>query len=215
MYPKTNSLALVAFAAAASIPQTLSAVEFVVDPIQGAGFVSVDAGGLPQILGAPVGTPLELDYIFSNMQHVELDASPSTNMEFGVGNTGNNVDLDYRIVVDLSDMNGNLLTNEAIVIEGTAQAGFIDIVGQPLLPLPPITFHDFHISITTEFADPVSGGGLFDLYFAGGGGDPGTSVSGPVIFNRAQVGQWIPEPSTAALLLLAASIAAQRRKTIL
>lgn len=187
------------------------AVEFMVDPVQGSGYVDVDAGALPQIFGTPVGAPLELDFTFIDMKHVELDDSATTNIEFGVGNTGNDVDLDYRIVFDLSDMNGNLITNEAIVVEGTAQAGFIQTENLPLHPLPPVKFHDFHISVETMFADPVSGG-LFDFYVAGGGGDPGTIVSGPVRFNRAVVGIWVPEPASWTLLVPLAMVACRRRR---
>lgn len=176
------------------------AATYMVDPIPGAGYVEVDAGPLPQILGASVGAPLELDYVLKDMKHIQLSSGASTNIEFAVGNTGNNVDLDYRIVVDLSDMNGNLITNDAIVVQGTAAAGFIDLQNLPLQPLPPLKFHDFHISVETSFVSPV-GGGLFDFYVAGGGGDPGTGVSGPVRFNRASVGIWTPEPSSLALAL--------------
>lgn len=193
-------LSKLAFSLMCLVAVPASGVTFMVDPIQGAGVVEVDAGPLPQILGAPVGTPLELDYVFNDMKHVMLSDGASTNIEFGVGNTTNNVDLDYRIVVDLSDMNGNLITNEAIVVEGTASAGFINLHDLPLQPLPSITFHDFHIAVDTVFAEPV-GDGLFDFYVAGGGGDPGTGASGPVRFNRATVGVWVPEPSSAVLIL--------------
>lgn len=193
------------------IASTSHAAEFLVDPVEGAGFVDVDAGALPQILGAPVGTLLELDYLFNDMKHIQLDEGASTNIEFGVGNTGNSVDLDYRIVFDLSDMNGDLITNEAIVVEGTAFAGSIKAENLSLQPLPPVKFHDFHISVETSFADPVSGG-LFDFYVAGGGGDLGTVVSGPVRFNRATVGIWVPEPAAWMLLLTALGLTITTRR---
>jgi PEP-CTERM motif len=168
------------------------------DPLQGAGFVDVD-GGVPLVLGAPAETPLEVDFVFNQMRHIELMEGASTNIEFGIGNTGNDADLDYRIVFDLSDMNGDLLTNDLLVSESTAAAGTINIVALDLTPLPAVIFHDFHIRVETKFVDPNSGGGLFDFYVAGGGGDVGTSVSGPIRFNRAVVGEWVPEPS--AILL--------------
>jgi hypothetical protein len=185
-------------------------VTYMVDAVEGAGFAQFDAGPLPQIFGAQVGTPLEIDYVFNDMMHIELREGASTNIEFGVGNTGNNVDLDYRIVVDLSDMNGDLITNEAIVVEGTASAGFIQLENLPLLPLPPGKFHDLHIAVETVLVDPVSGGGTFDFYVAGGGGDPGTGASGPVRFNRATVGIWVPEPPAWTLLPPLAVVACWR-----
>ena len=171
------------------------------DPVQGSGVVDVE-GGVPLILGAPVSTPLEVDFVFTEMRHIELMDGSTTNVEFGIGNTGNSAELNYRIVFDLSDMNGNLITNEALVVENTASGGFINIVNLDLTPLPPVIFHDFHILVETDFVGGNTGGGLFDFYIAGGGGDPGTGVSGPIRFNRAVVGEWIPEPSTAALGLL-------------
>jgi len=176
------------------------AVTLMKDPVQGAGFVEVDLGGLPTILGAPVGTPLELDVVFNEMRHIELMEGATTTVEFGVGNTGNNVDLNYRIVFDLSDMNGNLITNEALVVEDTATAGTIKAHQLNLTPLPAVIFHDFHIKVETEF-ETGGGSGLFDLYVAGGGGD-GAAVSGPIRFNRALVGEWVPEPSSAALAMI-------------
>ncbi len=168
------------------------------DPQQGAGFVDVD-GGVPLVLGAPAETPLEVDFVFNQMRHIELMDGASTNIEFGIGNTGNDADLDYRIVFDLSDMNGDLLTNELLVSESTAAAGTINIVALDLTPLPAVIFHDFHIRVESTFIDPNSGSGLFDFYVAGGGGDVGTSVSGPIRFNRAVVGEWVPEPTAMVL----------------
>ena len=177
------------------------AVTLVRDAVQGAGFVEVDLGPLPTILGAPVGTPLEVDVVFTDMRHIELMDGSTTTVEFGIGNTGNNEDLNYRIVFDLSDMHGNLITNEALVVEDTATAGTIKAHQLDLTPLPAVIFHDFHISVETDFVSG-SGSGLFDLYVAGGGGG-GAVVSGPIRFNRALVGEWVPEPSTATLALLA------------
>ena len=177
------------------------AVTVVRNPVQGAGFVNVD-GGLPLILGVPVGDPLLIDFVFEEMRHIELMNSATTNIEFGIGNTGNSHDLSYRIVFDLSDMHGNLITNEALVVDSTASAGFIHIVNLDLTPLPPVIFHDFHIRIDTHFADGSTADGLFDFYVAGGAGDPGTGVSGPIRFNRAVVGEWVPEPASVTLGLL-------------
>ncbi len=169
-----------------------------VNPVQGAGIVDVDLGPGPLILGAPVGTPLEIDFVFNDMKHIELliDGA-TTDIEFGIGNAGNNVDLPYRIVFDLSDQHGNLITQDALVVEGIAPAGFIHVASQNLSPLPAVIFHDFHVRVETEGV-----GGLFDLFVAGGAGDFGTVVSGPVTFNRAAVGKWIPEPSTFVLTAL-------------
>ena len=166
------------------------------DPVEGAGFVDVEVG-LPLVLGAPVGVPLEVDVQLTEMRHIELMPGASTDIEFGIGNTGNNIDLPYRILFNLSDEKGNLITQDVLDVQGNAQAGFIDIVSQPLTSLPPVIFHDFHILVETEDI-----GGTFDLYVAGGGGDPGTSVSGPITFNRAVVGVWIPEPSSALIGLI-------------
>ncbi len=171
------------------------------DPMQGAGFVDV-AGGLPLILGAPVSAPLEIDIVFNEMRHIELMNSATTTVEFGVGNTGNTADLDYKIVFDLSDMNGDLITTDALVVQNTVQGGFINVVNLDLTPLPAVIFHDMHVRVEASFDGANTGSGLFDFYMAGGGGDSGTAVSGPIRFNRAVVGEWIPEPGTAGLGLL-------------
>ena len=73
-------------------------------------------------------------------------------------------DLNYRIVFDLSDMSGNLITNDAFVVQNTATAGFIQIVNLDLTPLPPVIFHDMHVRVETSFAGLNTGSGLFDLY---------------------------------------------------
>jgi len=194
----TASIAATCLAVAAS-PAMATAV--MRDPMQGAGFVDVD-GGVPLILGAQAETPLEVDFVFNEMRHIELRDGATTNIEFGIGNTGNDGDLDYRIVFDLGDMNGDLITNELLVSESTAAAGTINIVALDLTPLPPVIFHDFHIRVETEFIDPNTGSGLFDFYVAGGGGDVGTSVSGPIRFNRALVGEWVPEPTATLLVVI-------------
>jgi hypothetical protein len=176
--------------------QRTEGVTIAVDPVQGAGFVDVDLGPGPLILGAPVGTPLEVDFVFNDMKHIELFEGASTDIEFGIGNAGNNVDLPYRIVFDLSNEHGNLITEDALVVEGVAPKGLIHIASQDLSPLPPTILHDFHVRVETDGV-----GGLFDLFVAGGAGDFGTVVSGPVTFNRAEVGDWIiPEPSSITLL---------------
>lgn len=184
-----------------------AAVDISRDPSCGGGACDVDNFGL---FGVAVG-PLEVDVIFTDMQHIALAQGPTTNIEFGIGNTTGNADLDYRIVFDLSDMQGNLITNELLVVENTAPAGFNHIVSLPLTPLPPDTiFHDFHISVETECA--VAGAcNTFDLRVAGGGGDPGTLVSGPIHFNRAEKGAWVPEPSTALLSLIGLVLVGLRR----
>jgi hypothetical protein len=171
------------------------------DPIQGAGFVEVN-GGLPLILGAQVSSPLEVDIVFTDMQHIQLMDGATTTVEFGIGNTGNSSPLNYRIVFDLSDMSGNLITNEALVVQDTASAGFIKVVNLDLTPLPAVKFHDMHVRVETSFAGLNSGSGLFDLYMAGGAGSVGTGVSGPIRFNRAVVGIWVPEPAAAGLAWL-------------
>ena len=176
----------------------VQAITVMRDPVQGAGFVEVN-GGLPLILGAPVNSPLEVDIVFTDMQHIQLMDGASTTVEFGIGNTGNSSPLNYRIVFDLSDMNGNLITNEALVVQDTASAGFIKILNLDLTPLPPVIFHDMHVRVETSFAGLNSGSGLFDLYMAGGAGSSGTGVSGPIRFNRAVVGVWVPEPTAARL----------------
>ena len=170
-------------------------------PVQGAGLVTV-ANGLPLILGAPVGTLLEVDIVFTDMQHIELLPGTNTNIEFGIGNTGNPNELAYRIVFDLTDEFGNRITNEHLVVESTAPDNVFHIPNQPqLILLPEVTFHG--IRITVETAGDI--GTDFDLFVAGGAGDPGTGVSGPIVFNRAVVGVWTPstpEPITAALGLM-------------
>ena len=109
------------------------------------------------------------------------------------------MELPWRIVFDLSDEHGNLITNEALVVEGVAMPNVINLVNMAeLAPLPAVIFHDFHVRVET-----VGEQGLFNLYVAGGAGGTGT-VSGPVIFNRAMVGDWaVPEPSTLVLTALA------------
>ena len=194
-------------------PSRAGAITFLRDPVQGAGFVDVD-GALPTILGAPVGTPIAADFVFTDMQHIQTMEGATTTVEFGVGNTGNSSELDYRIVFDLSEMDGSLLTNELLVVERTAPPGVIQALSLPLTPVPALIFHDFHVAIETSFAEDNTGSGLFDLYVAGGGG---STVSGPVRFNRAVEGVWaVPEPHTAMLSLLgigALCRLAHRRRT--
>lgn len=166
------------------------------NPTQGAGFVDVDNF---DFFGVRAGTPFEVDVVFTDMQHIELLVQgATTNIEFGIGNTTNDVDLNFEITFDLSDELGNLITQDALFVAGTAQAGFIQAINLDLTPLPPVIFHDFHIFVKTEFVEPADG--LFDLRVAGGGGVPGTIVSGPIRFNRAVVGDWgVPEPTTFAV----------------
>jgi MYXO-CTERM domain-containing protein len=179
----------------------VQAVTFTRDPMQGAGFVEVE-GGLPIILGAPVSSPLEVDIVFTDMQHIQLMDGATTTVEFGIGNTGNTANLDYRIVFDLSDMAGNLITTDALVVQNTVQGGFIQVINLDLTPLPPVIFHDMHVRVEASFAGPNTGAGRFDLFMAGGAGSSGTGVSGPIRFNRAVVGVWVPEPTAAGLGLL-------------
>jgi hypothetical protein len=180
------------------------------NPVQGAGFVNVDLGPLPLVLGAPVGTSLNYDVVLSNMQHIELMSGATTTAEFAIGNTGNTANLNYHIAFDLSDMQGNLITTNALVLNSTAPAGFIHLVNLDLSPLPPVKFHDFHVRIDTSFAGPNTGSGRFDFSMAGGAGDFGTGVSGPVRFNRAVVGQWVPESSGTALAWIAIACSLQQ-----
>jgi hypothetical protein len=181
-----------------SVASHVQAVTVMRDPMQGAGFVDVE-GGIPLILGAPVSAPLEVDIVFTDMQHIQLMDGASTTVEFGIGNTGNTANLNYRIEFNLSDMSGNLITNDALVVQNTASGGFFQVVNLDLTPLPPVKFHDMHVRVEASFDGPNSGGGLFDLFMAGGAGSSGTGVSGPIRFNRAVVGIWVPEPTTAGL----------------
>lgn len=196
-------LATVTILVSSGAPQQAEGKTIMVDPVQGAGFVDVDAGPLPQILGAPIGTDLEVDFVFNDMKHIELFEGASTDIEFGIGNTGNSKGLPYRIIFDLSDEHGNLITQDALVVDNIAPANVIQVLDLDLTPLPAVIFHDFHVRVETQ-----GEGGLFSLYVAGGAG--GTAgVSGPVTFNRAEVGDWIiPEPTSltfAALSLLSLS----------
>jgi hypothetical protein len=180
----------------------VEAVTFMRDPMQGAGFVDVE-GGLPLILGAPVSLPLDVDIVFTDMQHIQLMDGATTTVEFGIGNTGNSSPLNYRIEFNLSDMSGNLITDDALVVQNTIAGGLIQVVNLDLTPLPPVKFHDMHVRVDASFAGLNSGSGLFDLYMAGGAGSSGTGVSGPIRFNRAVVGIWVPEPTAAGLGLIA------------
>jgi hypothetical protein len=184
------------------VASRVEAVTFMRDPMQGAGFVDVE-GGLPLILGAPVSSPLDVDIVFTEMQHIQLMNGATTTVEFGVGNTGNSSPLNYRIEFNLSDMNGNLITDDALVVQNTIAGGLIQVVNLDLTPLPPVIFHDMHVRVEASFAGLNSGSGLFDLYMAGGAGSSGTGVSGPIRFNRAVVGMWVPEPATAGIALIA------------
>jgi hypothetical protein len=184
------------------VASRVEAVTFTRDPMQGGGVVEVE-GGLPLILGAPVSSPLEVDIVFTDMQHIQLMDGASTSVEFGIGNTGNSSPLNYRIEFNLSDMSGNLITDDALVVQNTASGGFIQVVNLDLTPLPPVKFHDMHVRVDASFAGLNSGSGLFDLYMAGGAGSSGTGVSGPIRFNRAVVGIWVPEPTTVGSGLIA------------
>ena len=187
--------------AAAQAAPHVQAITVMRDPMQGAGFVEVQ-GGIPLVLGVPVSSPLDVDIVFTDMQHIQLMDGATTTVEFGIGNTGNTADLNYRIEFNLSDMSGNLITNDALVVQSTASGGFLHIVNLDLTPLPAVKFHDMHVRVDASFAGPNTGGGLFDLFMAGGAGSSGTGVSGPIRFNRAVVGVWVPEPTTAGLGLL-------------
>jgi hypothetical protein len=191
----------------------VQAITVMRDPIQGAGFVEVQ-GGTPLILGAPVSSPLEADIVFTDMQHIQLMDGATTTVEFGIGNTGNSSPLNYRIEFNLSDMSGNLITDDALVVQGTASAGFIQIMNLDLTPLPAVKFHDMHVRVETNFAGLNSGSGLFDLYMAGGAGSAGTGVSGPIRFNRAVVGIWVPEPAAAGLAWLGLACLLLHRKAL-
>jgi hypothetical protein len=191
------------------VASRVEAVTFMRDPMQGAGFVDVE-GGLPLILGAPVSSPLDVDIVFTDMQHIQLMDGATTTVEFGIGNTGNSSPLNYRIEFNLSDMSGNLITDDALVVQNTASAGFIQVVNLDLTPLPAVKFHDMHVRVDASFAGLNSGSGLFDLYMAGGAGSSGTGVSGPIRFNRAIVGIWVPEPVTAGSGLIAIACVALR-----
>lgn len=202
MFGPNSQLCFVLAISASSVflgtSQRAEGITIQVNAVQGAGFVDVDPGPLPQILGAPVGTVLEVDFVLNDMKHIELLDGASTNIEFGIGNTGNEVELPYRIVFDLSDEHGNLITHDALVVVGLAPANVFHIINLDLTPLPAVIFHDFHVRVET-----LGGGGLFSLFVAGGAGGTG-SVSGPITFNRAEVGDWIiPEPSGITLLWLA------------
>jgi hypothetical protein len=184
------------------------AIDILRDPSCGGGVCNVDNF---DIFGAPVGTPLEVDVIFTDMQHIALAQSPSTTIEFGIGNTGNNFDLAYRFEFNLSDMNGNLITDDLLVVEDVAPAGVIHIPFQTVTQLPADTiFHDFHIMVETDCPAGAACNN-FDLRVAGGAGDPGTAVSGPIRFNRAEKGIWVPEPSAALLLVCGLVAIAARR----
>jgi hypothetical protein len=187
----------------------VEAVTFMRDPMQGGGVVEVE-GGIPLILGAPVSSPLEVDIVFTDMQHIQLMDGATTTVEFGIGNTGNTAALNYRIEFNLSDMSGNLITDDALVVESTAQGGFFHIVNLDLTPLPAVKFHDMHVRVDASFAGLNNGSGLFDLFMAGGAGSSGTGVSGPIRFNRAVVGIWVPEPAAAGLGLIAIACVALR-----
>ena len=191
----------------------VQAITVMRDPIQGAGFVEVN-GGTSSHPRAPVSSPLEVDIVFTDMRHIQLMDGATTTVEFGIGNTGNTANLNYRIEFNLSDMSGNLITNDALVVQNTASGGFIQIVNLDLTPLPPVKFHDMHVRVEASFAGPNSGSGLFDLYMAGGAGSSGTGVSGPIRFNRAVVGVWVPEPTAAGLGVLGfACLLLLRRKS--
>jgi hypothetical protein len=187
----------------------VEAVTFMRDPMQGAGFVDVE-GGLPLVLGAPVSSPLEVDIVFTDMQHIQLMYGATTTVEFGIGNTGNTAALNYRIEFNLSDMGGNLITDDALVVQNTIAGGLIQVVNLDLTPLPAVKFHDMHVRVDASFAGANTGGGLFDLFMAGGAGSSGTGVSGPIRFNRAVVGIWVPEPAAAGLGLIATACVALR-----
>ena len=163
---------------------------------------------------ARVSSPLEVDIVFTEMRHIQLMDGATTTVEFGIGNTGNSSPLNYRIEFNLSDMSGNLITDDALVVQSTASGGFIQIVNLDLTPLPAVKFHDMHVRVDATFAGLNSGSGLFDLFMAGGAGSSGTGVSGPIRFNRALVGVWVPEPTSAGLGLLGfACLLLLRRKS--
>jgi hypothetical protein len=151
-----------------------------------------------------------VDIVFTDMQHIQLMDGATTTVEFGIGNTGNTAALNYRIEFNLSDMGGNLITDDALVVQNTIAGGLIQVVNLDLTPLPAGKFHDMHVRVDASFAGPNTGGGLFDLYMAGGAGSSGTGVSGPIRFNRAVVGIWVPEPAAAGLGLIAITCVALR-----
>lgn len=166
------------------------------DPLCAAGNCEVDGF---DIFGASVGVNHDFYVDFLGNQTIELLVGPTTTIEFGIGNTGGSAALDYRIVFDLTDQNGQPLTNDLLVVDETAPAGFYHIKDLPLTNLPPATsVYGFRVSVDTECAVPGSCTS-FDLLVAGGGGGGG-AVSGPIHFNRTVNGLGVPEPTSLILL---------------
>ena len=214
--PTNRVLCLVAAALlAATVSTAASAVTIQRDPLCSSGKCDVDNFDL---FSAAVGTPLVVDVMFTDMRHIELDsAGPSTtNIEFGIGNTGNSVDLGYQLTFDLIEMDGSLLTSNLLVVTDTAPAGFNHIRNQPLTTLPAgLIFHGLRITAETTCIDAAPGScNFFDLRVAGGGGSAGTAVSGPIVFNRATGGIWmqVPAPAAAPLVLGGAALLVLRRR---
>ena len=168
------------------------AVDVIRDPLCSGGGCDIDS---VSILGAATDTPLEVNVLFPDMKHIELDAggASTTNAEFAINNTVNSADLIYRITMDLADLQGNLLTSGLLVHTDTAPANLSHLVQLPLTPLPPaLVFNEVQFFVETECAIPGACS-TFDFLAAGGGGS-GTGASGPIRFNRAQGGFSIPEP---------------------
>ena len=169
--------------------------------------------------GGKAGAPINVDIFFDDLKTIQLDptGASTTDVEFLVGNTTNEADLDYKITMDLIDYMGNALTTDMLIVESTVPASLNQVVSQPLNPLPAgVEFQGLRFVFDTSCPGTCDNSLLaptFDVTVAGGGGILGTAASGPIKFNRASGGV-VPEPNSMATVWIgAACIAIWRRRS--
>jgi hypothetical protein len=175
------------------------------------GFFASVTNISPAVDQALSDTPVELDVMFTDMQHLEIfdaDAGDFGGMEAGfedmamdisVSNTSSTEAGEVNITLDFLDMSGNVITPAALDSDDfgnhasftldpdSGLIGFSRIFRAELMN--GLQFHGIRIGLT----------GAPQLFW-----NDLSVVEIRKIDTTSHVGVWVPEPSTSALLLIAA-----------